>query len=360
MPVQSKTTAKPAPVSANLSLAQPSTEVLGAVKSRLEAARHTATSEAVSPPVDDSLSPSARETALLHATAQTLSSDGTPIEPIASPTPPTGGTVIDLATAAASLDAVDLSDPAAAWKEVHALFTDISSRRDAEEERRRAIRAAAEDAAPKPPAIRHYGGPQGILNDWTLDADTKLERVQQFMAWEPAHQEALRNAGWTEADERGEYADALQELSDRAEFLLASMRAPDLKALAFKIRLQMNDHLAFMGDDVDDARSIAALLAGFAEPSRMAAIYRDVLQLAGLQPEIAAVEPFDVEGLITEAEASGFEIRATKDRNNLVLVAVPGSEASTPPADLCGRISGLIRVERDTLINDYRIEQVAA
>ncbi len=44
----------------------------------------------------------------------------------------------------------------------------------------------------------------------------------------------------------------------------------------------------------------------------------------------------------------------------LVLVAQPGFEATTPPADLCAKISGLIRAERDMLIADYRIEKVAA
>lgn len=131
-----------------------------------------------------------------------------------------------------------------------------------------------------------------------------------------------------EADEayrqKGLSDDVWDKLCDRADETrnrLFAMPAPNVAALAEKLRLSLRVKIEERpDDDVDDPRTIAAGLAGPLRPQVQA--YQDALRLAGERPEISEVTAFDPEPFIAAVTAAGLGLSIKEDDNTSYL-AVP-------------------------------------
>jgi len=136
---------------------------------------------------------------------------------------------------------------------------------------------------------------------------------------------------WNEAHQR--YCDAeaashapdlsgeqWEEASDRAaelEYQLHRTPAPDVAAVAEKVRLTLRTQVEdYRDDSVDDPRTIAtALVDDDCIVREQVLAYQDLLRLSGLRPEIAAVTAFDTEPFVEAAQAAGVALTVIEDES---------------------------------------------
>lgn len=210
-----------------------------------------------------------------------------------------------------------------------------------------AARRYADQLAPKPSEVRHYGGARGVQNDHTLSPETKAARIAAFEEWEPRYQAALAAFGYEprSIDEQDADCDAHADL----ETELLMRPAPDQRALCEQLRIHLNHHASpLIGESVDDPRYFATLLVSEEwELRTMAATYQGALRLNHLRPEIAFAQPFDAEALISRADAEGINLLvSTCQDTHKPIVAV------SIPAELLGQspLSGAFEHQLDGLI----------
>lgn len=150
---------------------------------------------------------------------------------------------------------------------------------------------------------------------------TRLHQAQERLGSESDAERIWRVAldEFREADaayrQKGLSDDEWDKLCDRADATrdrLFALPAPDVAALAEKLRLSLRVKIEDRpDDDVDDPRTIAAGLAGPLRPQVQA--YQDALRLAGQRPEIAEATPFDPDPFIAAVTAAGVGLSIKED-----------------------------------------------
>jgi len=162
-----------------------------------------------------------------------------------------------------------------------------------------------------PGTVEFYALHEDILRTVTGGVDPVLRRP-----WDGAHQRYCDAEVASHAPDLSE--EQWEEASDRAAELEGELHrtpAPDVAAVAEKVRLTLKTQVEFFRDDsVDDPRTIAtALMDEDGAVREQVLTYQDLLRLSGLRPEIASVTAFDSAPFIEAAKAVGTTLTVVED-----------------------------------------------
>lgn len=195
-----------------------------------------------------------------------------------------------------------------------------------------------------------------LHDDVVRNLNLHREKLAERHAWDAVvaeHQAAgVACRAAPEADLR-DY-DHAADVAAEAEGRLMRAPAPDVRALAEKMRLSLRYLVeSSVEDNIDDPRSIAAALAcGDSGDREQVLIYQDALRLADMRPDIASVVAFNPQHLIDAATDHMVGLQVVEDEEQFRLVVQIGEGVSD---DLRNALADLRQNERQVLREALRV-----